>query len=69
MQAASLSFGIEDDEENEEDAAPLKKRKFGKDPSIDTEFLPDREREAKVAAQRQALKEEWISKQAAIKGS
>ena len=44
-----------------------KKLKKKKDPSIDTSFLPDKEREEKERALRQRLKEEWLEKQEDIK--
>lgn len=47
----TLSFAM-DDEEEEEDCSSLpppppaeKKRKLGKNPTVDTSFLPDRDRE------------------------
>uniref|UniRef100_A0A3B1IRY7 Family with sequence similarity 50 member A n=1 Tax=Astyanax mexicanus TaxID=7994 RepID=A0A3B1IRY7_ASTMX len=50
---ASLSFNPDEgedeeedeEEEEEEDYAPVKKKKLGKNPDVDTSFLPDRERE------------------------
>lgn len=55
---ASLSFNVEDDEEDEEEdedyleevelekeELPKKKKKLGKNPDVDTSFLPDRDRE------------------------
>uniref|UniRef100_A0A3Q3FZQ1 Family with sequence similarity 50 member A n=1 Tax=Labrus bergylta TaxID=56723 RepID=A0A3Q3FZQ1_9LABR len=56
---ASLSFNPEDEgeeeeeeeEENEEeelDYAPVKKKKLGKNPDVDTSFLPDRDREVRL---------------------
>ncbi|KAF9104091.1 hypothetical protein BGX29_002468 [Mortierella sp. GBA35] len=49
-------------------AAPaLKKSKFGKDPNIDTSFLPDREREEEERKAREELRQEWLKKQQEIK--
>lgn len=39
----------------------------GKDPSVNTSFLPDRAREAAEAAERARLREEWLAQQAALK--
>jgi len=38
-----------------------------KNPNVDTSFLPDRERENQLAAERQRLKAEWIANQNEIK--
>jgi protein FAM50 len=38
-------------------------RRVGKDPGADTAFLPDRDRDAKVAARRAALAAEWRAKE------
>ncbi|KAG0307989.1 hypothetical protein BGZ98_009288 [Dissophora globulifera] len=46
---------------------PFKKSKFGKDPNIDTSFLPDREREEKERMAREELRQEWLRKQEEIK--
>ena len=62
----ALSFHIDDDEE-EEEMPLLKKMKFGKNPAVDTSFLPDRERDAQEQAERIQLKKEWLRKQAEIK--
>uniref|UniRef100_A0AAX7TJJ3 FAM50A/XAP5 C-terminal domain-containing protein n=1 Tax=Astatotilapia calliptera TaxID=8154 RepID=A0AAX7TJJ3_ASTCA len=55
---ASLSFNPEDEEEEEEDEEeeqdcehsfyPVKKKKLGKNPDVDTSFLPDRDREIEI---------------------
>lgn len=51
-----LSFADDDEEDEEENgwnddggkaSPPPKKKKFGKDPTVDTSFLPDREREVR----------------------
>lgn len=44
-----------------------KRRRLGKDPNVDTTFLPDRERESAERAERERLKEDWINKQEQIK--
>ncbi|ORZ24989.1 XAP5, circadian clock regulator-domain-containing protein, partial [Lobosporangium transversale] len=49
-------------------STPLfKKPKFGKDPNIDTSFLPDREREERERMAREELRQEWLRKQEEIK--
>jgi protein FAM50 len=49
-------------------AAAPKELQVGKDPSVKADFLPDRERERQEEALRAQLRQEWIEKQAAIKG-
>lgn len=39
-----------------------------KDPTVDTSFLPDRERERLLAEQRAELKREWLAEQERVKG-
>ncbi|XP_017632091.1 protein XAP5 CIRCADIAN TIMEKEEPER isoform X1 [Gossypium arboreum] len=41
--------------------------KFGKDPSVETSFLPDSEREAEEQAERERLRKQWILEQEQIK--
>ncbi|KAG0267439.1 hypothetical protein BGZ95_002852 [Linnemannia exigua] len=50
-----------------EKAPIVKKSKFGKDPNIDTSFLPDREREEEERRVREQLRQEWLTKQQQIK--
>lgn len=61
----------ENDSENENAnqlrTTAVKRRRLGKDPSVDTKFLPDRERESAERAERERLKEDWIRQQEAIK--
>ncbi|KAG0235947.1 hypothetical protein BGW42_004402 [Actinomortierella wolfii] len=45
----------------------FKKSKLGKDPNIDTSFLPDREREEEERRIREELRQEWLKKQEEIK--
>ncbi|KAG0230521.1 XAP5, circadian clock regulator-domain-containing protein [Mortierella sp. GBAus27b] len=58
-----------DDATNDEESsqATFKKSKFGKDPNIDTSFLPDREREDEERRVREELRQEWLRKQEEIK--
>ncbi|XP_004460680.1 protein FAM50A [Dasypus novemcinctus] len=79
---SSLSFTLEEDEEGaeeeEEEVAvgekelkreevTLKKRKLGKNPDVDTSFLPDRDREEEENWLREELRQEWEAKQEKIK--
>ncbi|EDQ85791.1 uncharacterized protein MONBRDRAFT_28793 [Monosiga brevicollis MX1] len=62
LRTAVLSFG--GDEEEEEDEAPLPpKKRLGKNPEVDTSFLPDREREEQERLRREELRKEWVEKQ------
>uniref|UniRef100_A0A8D2ZUB9 Family with sequence similarity 50 member A n=1 Tax=Scophthalmus maximus TaxID=52904 RepID=A0A8D2ZUB9_SCOMX len=70
---ASLSFNPEDEGEEEEetededqDYLPAKK-KLGKNPDVDTSFLPDRDREEEENRLREELRQEWELKQEKIK--
>jgi protein FAM50 len=45
----------------------VKKGRFGKDPTVETSFLPDKDREIRERAQREQLKQEWLAKQERIK--
>jgi hypothetical protein len=58
-----LSFGDEEDEENEEDEQPAPKKRVAKNPSVDTSFLPDRERELAEIEERKKLTHEWHAAQ------
>ncbi|KAF9150038.1 hypothetical protein BG015_008151 [Linnemannia schmuckeri] len=65
----------DNDDSNNSDGKPptpptepvMKKSKFGKDPNIDTSFLPDREREEEERRVREELRQEWLAKQQKIK--
>lgn len=60
---ALLSFGDEDDGDDENENLVVSK----KDPTIDTSFLPDKEREQAREAQRIQLEKEWTKRQEEIK--
>ncbi|XP_014662907.1 PREDICTED: protein FAM50A-like [Priapulus caudatus] len=77
-QRATLSFNMDDDGSEEEtedvdskeesrdstDVEPLlKKKKLGKNPNVDTSFLPDKEREEEENGLREQLRQEWVTKQ------
>ncbi|EPY76132.1 hypothetical protein CB1_001492002 [Camelus ferus] len=57
----------EEDEELERKAFTTKKRKLGKNPDVDTNFLPDRDREEEENRLREELRQEWEAKQEKIK--
>jgi len=58
---------LDEDEELEEDYFPVKKKKLGKNPDVDTSFLPDRDREEEENRLRELLRQEWERKQEKIK--
>ncbi|URD97146.1 Protein XAP5 CIRCADIAN [Musa troglodytarum] len=70
-----LSFFDEIDNGSDEEDMENKnhdKRKFGygklgKDPTVETSFLPDREREAEEQAERERLRRQWLHEQELIK--
>lgn len=81
-QICSLSFNLEEEEEEEgggggggdspprdppRDEEPPRKRKLGKNPDVDTSFLPDRDREEEENRLREELRQEWEAKQEKIK--
>ena len=72
QQIKKLSFGCDDleeeleDEEEEEEEALCKKR-FGKNPDVDTSFLPDVERDEEENKLREQLRQEWETRQATLK--
>ncbi|XP_077645879.1 protein FAM50A [Lonchura striata] len=70
ISSLSFSLGGDEDEDEEEPEAPEKapkKRKLGKNPDVDTSFLPDREREEEENRLREELRQEWEAKQEKIK--
>uniref|UniRef100_A0A4W2HSZ8 Family with sequence similarity 50 member A n=1 Tax=Bos indicus x Bos taurus TaxID=30522 RepID=A0A4W2HSZ8_BOBOX len=78
---SSLSFTLEeeeageeeeemvamDEEELEREEITTKKKKMGKNPDVDTSFLPDRDREEEENRLREELRQEWEAKQEKIK--
>jgi protein FAM50 len=76
-EVSKLSFALDDEEEEangdgsvEESKSPdsgKRNQSFGKDPKVDTTFLPDKEREEQEARERERLKEEWLKEQERIK--
>lgn len=71
----TLSFNLnedeEDGEEEEEEARPSppkpKKKRLGKNPTVDTSFLPDRDREEAERREREELRQAWVTQQEKIK--
>ncbi|CAN1174861.1 Protein XAP5 CIRCADIAN TIMEKEEPER [Linum perenne] len=57
----------EDDENAAENPSTKKCGKFGKDPTVETSFLPDSEREAEEQAERERLRKQWVREQEQIK--
>ncbi|KAJ7001413.1 hypothetical protein D5086_009088 [Populus alba] len=60
------------DEEDGENKSLEPKRlgsngKFGKDPTVETSFLPDSEREAEEQAERERLRKQWLREQEQIR--
>ncbi|GBC07112.1 hypothetical protein RclHR1_07260003 [Rhizophagus clarus] len=57
-----------DGENNDVISQPSKKKpKLGKNPNVDTSFLPDRDREEEERKEREQLRLEWLQKQEEIK--
>ncbi|KAI3985990.1 hypothetical protein MKX01_039072 [Papaver californicum] len=56
----------EDEAENNKNEEPKKHGKLGKDPTVETSFLPDSKREAEEQAERERLKKKWNLEQLRI---
>lgn len=56
-----------DDQDSEENKPKMFKKRFGKNPNVDTSFLPDKEREAEEDAFREKLRQEWVERQERLK--
>ncbi|GAV77444.1 XAP5 domain-containing protein [Cephalotus follicularis] len=72
--ADDFENGTEAEEEDEEDVeakSPESKRLargfLGKDPTVETSFLPDSEREAEEQAERERLRKQWLHEQEQIR--
>jgi protein FAM50 len=68
QQMATLSFAADTVDDNEADINSSilcsgKKRWIHKDPTVDTSFLPDQERDRQVALEREILQKEWETQQ------
>ncbi|XP_011418059.3 protein FAM50A [Magallana gigas] len=77
---ASLSFDPDEEEEEEEEEEEVeeeipkeevevtgKKKRLGKNPDVDTSFLPDRDREEEENKLREQLRQEWEERQEKMK--
>ncbi|KAI8995118.1 XAP5, circadian clock regulator-domain-containing protein [Gaertneriomyces semiglobifer] len=64
-----LSFDLDGEEDGEESPAstPPATKKIRKNPTVDTSFLPDRDREAEETKLREELKGQWLEEQERIK--
>jgi len=68
QQIKTLSFYINDDlEDEDQEECKIERRRYGKDPCIDTSFLPDVDREKEENELRQSLALEWNAQQLKIK--
>lgn len=65
--AAALSFDDDDGECGVDDVLVLPKKRKMKDPTVETAFLPDRERDQAMDAEKERLKQEWIATQEEVK--
>ncbi|CAM6033675.1 unnamed protein product [Sphagnum compactum] len=57
----------DDKRQREETRKQQKLGKFGKNPAVETSFLPDREREAQEQAERERLRKRWLQEQERIR--
>ncbi|KAL5532651.1 hypothetical protein ACEPAF_4425 [Sanghuangporus sanghuang] len=76
---AKLSFAEEEEEGDANETSgtntpngyssetAAKKAKLGKNPNVDTSFLPDREREEQERREREELRKEWLRRQEELK--
>ncbi|CAH8840201.1 unnamed protein product [Trichobilharzia szidati] len=56
-----------DDASRSDNETQVKRRRLGKNPTVDTSFLPDIDRDEEEKRLREELRREWVAKQAAIK--
>ena len=77
----TLSFALDDEDDGADDISrsvtpnaganggedQVQRKKFRKNPAVDTSFLPDREREEAERRQREELRQEWIKRQEDMK--
>jgi protein FAM50 len=62
---STLSFA--QDDADEQDSNPLMKKKITKDPTVDTSFLPDAQRERELSLKREQLRDIWLQQQEVMK--
>ena len=71
--ASSLSFEVDDEDEQDEEGVGSSSNNGGamkkrlKDPTVDTSYLPDRERDREMNEKREQLQKEWLARQAEMK--
>ncbi|GMR57967.1 hypothetical protein PMAYCL1PPCAC_28162, partial [Pristionchus mayeri] len=58
-----LSFAFDDEEEEDGEPIVIPKKRLGMDPSVDTSFLPDKDRELEMARKKQELASAWHAQQ------
>lgn len=64
---AEVKLSFDEEEEGDVEAPVIVKKKLLKDPSVDTSFLPDAERDERDRQERLKLKREWKQEQERIK--
>jgi len=65
---AALSFNMDDDNDNDVTTTVFKKsKKLTKNPHVNTNYLPDKEREEEIKLEKERLKIEWLNEQERIK--
>ncbi|KAF5752031.1 Protein XAP5 CIRCADIAN TIMEKEEPER [Tripterygium wilfordii] len=69
IKGSRLSFvdDIEDGENKNEEPNNFGRLKLGKDPTVETSFLPDSEREAEEQSERERLRKQWLREQEQIR--
>ncbi|PVU95601.1 hypothetical protein BB559_002677, partial [Furculomyces boomerangus] len=66
-QLSSLSFDPEEQETQKQENGPPKKKKLGKNPTVDTSFLPDKERDDIEKTLREQYRQLWLEQQETLK--
>ncbi|XP_051711877.2 protein FAM50B [Oryctolagus cuniculus] len=70
-QIRGLSFSLDDADDDDDSGGPeagARQRHLGKNPDVDTSFLPDREREEAENRLREELRREWEARREQVKG-
>ncbi|XP_057415401.1 protein XAP5 CIRCADIAN TIMEKEEPER isoform X1 [Lotus japonicus] len=67
--AEDIATDAQEEEQNHSDVETngLRRGKLGKDPTVETSFLPDSEREAEEQAERERLRKQWLREQEQIR--
>ncbi|KAL7072551.1 hypothetical protein ACQ4LE_007896 [Meloidogyne hapla] len=63
VQKRVLSFKNFDDEDEDGEPVVIVKKRLGMDPTVDTSFLPDRERDEQIQRERERIGAEWLEMQ------